>query len=146
MRPHPTPGDHTSNKKLETTPWDIWGCFHTRLIFFWQNSLFLRRIFSFYIFYCKNLSLLRPTLPLWIMIYANFNLPYMKMLPHKFHCIWPIFLKKNFWSLDSVKIRPLLLPQLRPRNFDFNKPEYVLHEDALEQVSSSLVIGFPRRF
>lgn len=40
-------------------------------------------------FTVKNLFPVRPTLPLGIMIWTNFNLPYKRLLPDKLHFSWP---------------------------------------------------------
>lgn len=45
----------------------------------------------------KNLFPVRPTLPLGIMIWTNFNLPYKRLLPDKLHFSWPTgFLRRIF--------------------------------------------------
>lgn len=48
-------------------------------------------------FTVKNLFPVRPTLPLGIMIWTNFNLPYKRLLPDKLHFSWPTgFLRRIF--------------------------------------------------
>lgn len=48
-------------------------------------------------FTVKNLFPVRSTLPLGIMIWTNFNLPYKRLLPDKLHFSWPTgFLRRIF--------------------------------------------------
>lgn len=78
-------------------PWNYTEDPNTFYIFFGQ--MVSRRHFSLYSVYftVKNLFPVRPTLPLGIMIWTNFNLPYKRLLPDKLHFSWPTgFLRRIF--------------------------------------------------
>lgn len=78
-------------KTLETTL-----RIQTRFISF-LAKWFLGGISLYIYFTVKNLFPVRPTLPLGIMIWTNFNLPYKRLLPDKLHFSWPTgFLRRIF--------------------------------------------------
>lgn len=78
-------------KTLETTL-----RIQTRFISF-LAKWFLGGISLYIYFTVKNLFPVRPTLPLGIMIWTNFNLPYKRLLPDKLHFSLPTgFLRRIF--------------------------------------------------